>query len=378
MKLAYKLMLSGLILILLVFYGGASAQTEGPEDWYEEYVTEDARGKVISLSEYETIEDDWFFVGRQMMTVEILSGKFQGHVQEVENTFTGNPYRDLEVKEGDQVLLLLELDEGRLQNVHLSGIARDRYIYILLAIFIFSVILIAWGKGVKAIITLALMGFVILRWLLPLILQGYNPLILTVLFSCLITLVTLLIVSGVNTKTAAAILGTIGGVLVAGLVAWIFGNAARLTGISEEAQMLYFSGLTADIDVRGLLFSGIIIGALGAVMDVAMSIASSIAEVKSANPLLTFKGLFRAGFNVGKDILGTMVNTLVLAYAGSSLPLLLLFMANNLNYMSIINMDLIATEIVRSLAGSLGLLVAIPLTAFIASFLMTKFEKRPA
>ena len=296
-------------------------------------------------------------------------------MEEIENTFTGNPYRDLEVKAGDQVLLLLELDQGRLQNVHLDGIARDRYIYILTAAFIFTVVLIARTKGVKAVLTLVLMAFVILRWLLPLILQGHNPLLLTVLFTSLITLFTLVIISGINTKTAAAILGTIGGVLAAGLVAWIFGSAAQITGISEEAQMLYYADLDANIDVRGLLFSGIIIGALGAVMDVAMSISSAIAEVKLANPLLTFKGLFKAGYNVGKDVMGTMVNTLILAYAGGSLPLLLLFMANNLEYMSIINMDLVATEVIRSLAGSFGLLIAVPLTAVAASSSCPKEKK---
>ena len=365
----------GLLLPLLAFSGVVGAQTES-EDWYPEYVTEDARGKVLSVSEYEEIENDWFFQGRQLLTVEILTGKFQGHVEEVENTFTGNPYRDLEVKEGAQVILLLELNQGRLQNVHLNGIARDRYIYILAAVFVFMVVLIARVKGIKAIVTLLLMGFVILHWLLPLVLQGYNPLLLTVFFTSLITVATLLIVGGINTKTAAAMVGTIGGVLTAGLVAWIFGDAAQLTGFSEEAQMLYFADLDFNIDMRGLLFSGIIIGALGAVMDVAMSISSAIVEVKRANPLLAFKGLFRSGFNVGKDVLGTMVNTLILAYAGGSLPLLLLFMANNLKYMSIINMDLVATEIVRSLAGSFGLLIAVPLTAVIASFLMTKYEKK--
>ncbi|MGI6366601.1 MAG: YibE/F family protein [Bacillota bacterium] len=371
-----RLTTAALVLVLLVFAGGALAQTEEPGDWYPDFVTEEARGRVLAVSEWEEIEDDWFFVGRQMLTVEILTGKFRGHVEEIENTFTGNPYRDLEVKAGDQVLLLLELDQGRLQNVHLDGIARDRYIYILTAAFIFTVVLIARTKGVKAVLTLVLMAFVILRWLLPLILQGHNPLLLTVLFTSLITLFTSVIISGINTKTAAAILGTIGGVLAAGLVAWIFGSAAQITGISEEAQMLYYADLDANIDVRGLLFSGIIIGALGAVMDVAMSISSAIAEVKLANPLLTFKGLFKAGYNVGKDVMGTMVNTLILAYAGGSLPLLLLFMANNLEYMSIINMDLVATEVIRSLAGSFGLLIAVPLTAVAASLFMSKGEKK--
>ena len=280
------------------------------------------------------------------------------------------------MRPGDQVILLLEVDQGRLLNVHLNGLARDRHLYIMVAVFIFTVVIIARFKGIKALVTLVLMGFVILRWLLPLILEGYNPLLLTVLFTSLITGVTLAIVGGINAKTAAAILGTIGGVGAAGLLAWIFGNLTRITGISEEAQMLFFADLPVDLDVRGLLFSGIIIGALGAVMDVAMSIASAIAEVKQANPRLAFSGLFTAGFNVGRDVLGTMVNTLILAYAGGALPLLLLFMAHNIDYMNIINLDLVATEVVRSIAGSFGLLITVPLTAVLAALLMSRARKK--
>jgi uncharacterized membrane protein len=368
-----------LTVILFLFAGQGSAQLDdnSGDDWYLQYETDIVRGKIIEVSKLETIEDDWFFTGRQLVTVEITSGRFRGHIEELENLLTGIPYRDLQLRTGDQVLLFLELDEGRLQSVNLYDVARDRYIYILLAAFIFSVILVGRVKGFKALLTLAFMAFVIFKWLLPLILQGYNPLLLTVLFASLITLVTLTIIGGLNAKTAAAIIGTIGGLLVAGIIAWGFGNAASLTGFStEEAQMLQFAELPVDINIRGLLFAGIIIGALGAMLDIAMSIASSVAEIKIANPLLTAKGLFAAGFNVGKDVMGTMINTLILAYTGGALPLLLLFMAYDMSYMRIINMDLIATEIVRSLAGSFGLLVAVPLTAAAAALLMSRFESK--
>ena len=366
-----------LLIIITLFAGTAFAQPDEipDDDWYPDYETDIVRGRILEVSEIEIIEDDWFFTGRQLITVEVTSGRYQGHIEELENLLTGIEYRDLELREGDQVLLFLEVDEGRLQSVNLYDVARDRYIYILLAAFVVAVILVARLKGLKALLTLVIMGFVVFRWLLPLILQGHNPLLLTVVFASLITLVTLTIIGGLNAKTAAAIIGTIGGLLVAGLIAWGFGNAASLTGFStEEAQMLQFAELPVEIDIRGLLFAGIIIGALGAVLDVAMSIASSVAEIKAANPLLTGKGLFVAGFNVGKDIMGTMINTLILAYTGGALPLLLLFMAYDMSYMRIINMDLIATEIVRSLAGSFGLLVAVPLTAAAAALLMSRFS----
>lgn len=363
------------ILVLALWPLGAFA-IEDDDPPLPQLDTDIVRGRVVQVSQVEEIPDDWFFTGRQLVTVEITTGRFRGHVEEIENFLTGIPFRDLLLQEGDHVLLFLELDEGRLHSVNIYDIARDRYIYILGALFIGAVILVGGLKGLKSIITLVIMGLVIIFWLLPLILQGHNPLLLTILFASLITLVTLFIVGGINTKTLAATVGTIGGLLVAGLIAWIFGNAARLTGFSsEEAQLLQFADLPRAIDIRGLLFSGIIIGALGAVLDVAMSISSSVAEIRVANPLLGGRGLFQAGFRVGRDILGTMVNTLILAYAGGALPLLLLFMAYDLSFMRIINMDLIATEVVRSLAGSFGLLTAIPLTAIAAAILTGRLKK---
>ncbi len=366
-----------LVLLLLLLIPGGSVYGEDDDYWVPEFDTEVVRGRVLEVSEYEEIEHDWTFVGRQWVTVEITSGRFRGQVEELENLFTGIDYRDLELKPGDQVLLFIETDQGRLVSVNLHDVARDNYLYILLAMFVAGIIFVAWLRGLKSLFTLAFMGIVIVYGLLPLILEGHNPLLLTAGFAALITLVTLTVIGGFNKKTASAILGTLGGLLVAGMFAWVFGTVARLTGFStQDAQMLLYADLPGSIDFRGLLFAGIIIGALGAVLDVAMSISSSVSEIRVANPLLSFKGLFRAGHNVGTDILGTMINTLILAYAGGALPLLLLFMAYDMSYMSIINMDLIATEVVRALAGSFGLLTAAPLTAAAAALLMSKDPRK--
>ncbi|MFA6808992.1 MAG: YibE/F family protein, partial [Eubacteriales bacterium] len=197
--------------------------------------------------------------------------------------------------------------------------------------------------------------------------------IITAIFA---TVLTLILVSGLNKKTITSIVGTIGGVVFAGIIAILFSKVAKLTGLSsEEAQMLMFAPLKVEFNFQGLLFAGIILGALGAVMDVSMSIASSINELRTVNPGLKAKELFSGGMNVGKDIMGTMTNTLILAYAGASIQLMLLFMAYNVPIDKIINSDMIATEVVRALTGTLGLLVAIPLTAFIGSILMEKKSK---
>ncbi len=365
-----------LLVLLLACGGSVYAENEDDDYWVPEFETEVVRGRVLEVSEYEEIEHDWTFVGRQLVTVEITSGRFRGQVEELENLFTGIEYRDIELKPGDQVLLFIETDQGMLVSVNLYDVARDNYLYILVAMFVIGVILVAWLRGLKSLLTLVFMAVVIAYGLLPLILRGHSPLLLTAGFAALITLVTLTVIGGLNQKTASAILGTLGGLLVAGIFAWVFGTVARLTGFStQDAQMLLYADVPGSIDFRGLLFAGIIIGALGAVLDVAMSIASSVSEISAANPRLSFKDLFRAGHNVGTDVLGTMINTLILAYAGSALPLLLLFMAYDMSYMSIINMDLIATEVVRALAGSFGLLTAAPLTAVAAALFMSRSKR---
>ena len=180
-------------------------------------------------------------------------------------------------------------------------------------------------------------------------------------------------VNGVNMKSAGAIIGTIGGILVAGLLALLAIHFTYLTGIAEEHAGMLKVLYLKDVDFRELLFSGIVLGALGAVMDVAVSIASAQCEMKNLAPKTSFTVLVASGLAVGRDVMGTMANTLVLAYIGGALPLmLLLFSQPNLSFVHIANLDMIATEIVRSLIGSIGLLFAIPITAYATAFLVTR------
>jgi len=159
-------------------------------------------------------------------------------------------------------------------------------------------------------------------------------------------------------------------------LAFVVGNAAYLTGFSsEEAAMLLYIPQAANLDIKGLLFAGIIIGALGASMDVSMSIASAVEEVKRVCPELGIWGLFQSGMNVGRDVMGTMANTLILAYTGSSLQLILIFMAYKESLLKIFNLDMIASEVVRALSGSIGMIMVIPLTSIIAAVLFGRKKK---
>lgn len=337
------------------------------------------KGTVTHVGPFEPApEEDFFFKGREEITVVVTSrGDYYGREFQIENVFMGHPLYDLELREGQRVVLYAEIDNGEIATIGIQGYARDYYIYILLGIFVAVLLLIGGKKGLLALVTLVLMGVVIVFALLPLVLRGYNPLMLAIVFSSLIAVVTLFIVGGFNNKSLAAICGVIGGLIFAGILAVIFGNSAYLTGFSsEEAQMLTFIDEAQSIDIRGLLFAGIIIGTLGAVLDVGMSVASSMFELKKSVPNIKPMDLFNTGMNIGRDIMGTMVNTLILAYTGGALPLLLIFRAYEIPYEQIINMDLIATEVVRSLVGSLGLMTAIPLTALFFVLFTKRHEQK--
>jgi len=310
-----------------------------------------------------------------IVTVEILDGEYKGQIFETEHNLTGNFGYDIDVEQGDRVLVTAEkMDDGSVK-VYVSEYLRSTYVYIIAVIFVALILIIGRMKGLKTIITLILTIILVLKGLLPGLLAGYNPIALTIGIAVVITLITILTVGGINRKSYAAIIGVLGGVFVAGLIAYVVGSQVKLTGLSsEEAVMLMYIPQGIQFDFRGLLFSGIIIGASGAVMDVGMSISSSMEEIKNADPTMSRKTLIMSGMNVGKDIMGTMANTLILAYTGSSIPLLLLFTAYGEDFTKIINLDIIATEVIRSFAGSIGLVLCIPITALAAGLLSEKHK----
>jgi len=186
----------------------------------------------------------------------------------------------------------------------------------------------------------------------------------------------MLIVAGTNYKSYAAMIGTLGGVFIAGALSVLCAAVMRLSGLVGH-ESVYLQSISEQIDLRGILVCGIIIGALGAAMDISISISSSITEVKQANPKMSLKALYRAGINIGSDIIGTMTNTLILAYSGSSLTMMLLLAAQRSDFplIRVMNFDFIASEVLRALAGSIGMLTAIPITALTAAYFNTRRKK---
>ncbi|GIM28158.1 hypothetical protein CPJCM30710_08240 [Clostridium polyendosporum] len=330
-----------------------------------------ARAKVVGVKEENNstgISENKGDI-RQIITVQVTNGKYKGKVLTIENTIRSDLAYNLDIHEKDTILVLIMEDKnGNYLGVNIEDMARDTYLLYLVLIFALLMIIIGKLKGVKSLITLVITGFTIWKVFIPMIIKGYSPIGASILTCVLISITTLVITSGLNNKTLSALFGTLSGVIIAGVISLIIGKYANITGFAnEDAQLLINAPI--KIDLKGLLFAGIIMGSLGAVMDIGISISSAIFELKEVNKKMSKKDLITSGMNIGKDIMGTMSNTLILAYVGSSIQMILLFVAYNMSASEVINKELIASEILRALSGSIGLVCAIPITVGISSLL---------
>ena len=312
----------------------------------------------------------------QMVQVEITTGPESGKTVEVYNAFSGQTQFDIPVHTGDKVLLSVEEFQGK-RSYHISDYDRSLFQYVLLGLFVLSLVLLAGWVGVKSLGVIGITLYLLWAWLVPnLLLPGVNIYLLVIGFCIAAGAITLLFVSGWNLKSLAAFFGTLGGVLVAALLSWGAIDWLYLTGMETEEAVALKLHFAKQIDIHGILFAGMIIGALGAVIDVAVSVASAQWEMDKACPELSWQELFKSGMNVGKDIMGAMSNTLILAYLGTGLPLLLVVAAQpKLLVEKVINFNGVVTEFARAMTGSVGLIWAIPLTA-LASALLLRWRHR--
>ena len=332
------------------------------------------KAEVLSITETEN-EIKEFAPGSLQYEVQLRidSGPAEGTETTITHRTLNNPAFDIHPQEGDNIIV-------RDENGSYAIVDYDRLPAMVLILLGFAALLILFGgmTGLKALLVLLFAVLLIAKGLIAFILFSPSHILLwTILIGAVITLATQLIVNGRNVKSTGAIIGTIGGILVAGLLAVLAIHFTYLTGVSEEQAGMLKALYLKDVDFRELLFSGIVLGALGAVMDVAVSIASAQYEMKLLAPKTKFQTLVSSGLNVGRDVMGTMANTLVLAYIGGALPLILLISAQpDISLLHVMNLNMIATEVVRSLIGSIGLLCAIPITAYATAFLITLRPRR--
>lgn len=339
----------------------------------ENNATIEVRAKVVEVGEITEKETGTVKDIVQNVTIKIISeGEYKGEEYNTDYILSydiDGKILAYELKKDDKVIVqLTKSDDGSVSATVLEYV-RSNYIYAMFVLFLASIVLVGGKRGVKAIIGLLITVLAVYFILLKNIYTGSNVIVMSILTSMIIIVATFIVIGGINKKILTAALGTLGGVISAGVVALIFNYLAKMAGACEDAVQLSINMTTINFNFRDLLFAGIIISALGACMDVGMSIASSLDEIKMKNPDITGIELFKSGMNIGRDVIGTMTNTLILAYVGSSLTLILLFMACNMNIVDILNKETIAEQVISAIAGSMGVVYTVPITAIVYSIL---------
>ena len=281
---------------------------------------------------------------------------------------------------GDKVVVNRNMDLDGRGTFYIIDYARTDRLYFLLALFFGSVLLIGKKQGGKAIIGLVFTFLVLTKFIIPQILDGANPILISIIGSFVILVVSLYLVHGFNAKNSVALAGTFLSLVFTGILSFAFVQFTRLTGFGDESAAFLVSMGQNVFNMKGILLAGMIIGALGVLDDITISQASVVEQIYRANADLSPWETYRRAMKVGVDHVSSIVNTLVLAYAGASLPLLLLFSIKTPlapTATQIINNEVIATEIVRTIVGSMGLVVAVPLTSFIAAYFLKNKILRP-
>lgn len=314
---------------------------------------------------------------KQIVKVKVLTGKYKGLERDIDNMLTGNPAYDIPLKKGDHVVLHVEKNTPNVVSsddldFFIADLKRDNTLIFITAFFFICLVIVGRKKGVASLISIAATICLMFFVLMPLILHGFSPIISAVLVSALSTIITVYLVGGFNAKSTSAVWGTMLSLVFAALLSMGVIYFARLTGFAGEENMFLYSA-HSTLNFKGILAASMIIAALGALMDTSVSIASTINEIYETNKNLTIKQLFISGMNVGRDIIGTMSNTLILVYLGSSLSLVLL--SNNIDMQKFFNLNQVATEISSALIGSIAILMCVPITAIISAYLI-KHQKQ--
>ncbi len=305
-------------------------------------------------------------------TIEVTSGPGKGR----EFTEIVQPDAPRQLAEGQGVVVAYAPDAPEDLQYSVTDVQRGTPMWLLAAIFALAVVVVGRMRGVMALVALAVSFAVLTLFILPAILQGSNPLVVAVVGASAIMLLALYMCHGLTARTSVAVLGTLISLLLIGLLGSLFIGWASLTGNTDDNTGL-IHGLYPNIDMSGLLLAGVIIGSLGVLDDVTVTQTSAVWELHQADPSMSARQLYRAGIRIGRDHIASVVNTLVLAYAGAALPLLLLFSIAQSSVGTVANSELVAEEIVRTLVGSIGLVASVPVTTALAALVVAK-DKGPA
>ena len=320
-------------------------------------------GVVIDILQ-DNVQEDGTRVGQQTVVVRMTSGEKKG--AELTTTSSAGYLFGAACSVGMKVVVLQSVaGDTTITTVY----SRDRgsVLCIFAVLFLLTLCAIGGKQGIRAALGLVFTFISIIFIYLPLVYTGYSPFWSAVFICALTTVVTLYLISGPTRKTLIAAVGTLSGVIIAGLIATLFSAVSGITGWNvSDIESLLTLWETNSIQVGGLLFAGLLISSLGAVMDVAMSISSAMCELCAQNPAIRRQELFRSGMRIGRDMMGTDSNTLILAFAGSSVSILVLNYAYNLPWLQIINSNNIGIAVMQGISGSFGVILSVPATVLLA------------
>jgi len=367
-KLFILIFLVSLILPSFVFAQGVSVQDQLFE------------AKVIEIMDENIVtrEDGSEFVQQNLKLIG-LEGRWEDQEVIYEGINDLDLIKSVTAKKGDKVVLTASTNVDREEVYYVTDHVRRGWLYFLALLFAVLIIVVGKGKGVKALISLVVTFLIIMWFIIPLIMAGHSPLLVSIIGSVAILGAIVYITWGIKRKAHIAVVSIAISLVITGILSIIFTKLTALSGLAQDDAMFLVGAGGIAINFQGLLLAGIIIGTLGVLDDVVISQISTIEQIKLASHHLTHYELFKRGIKVGVDHISSMTNTLFLAYAGASLPLLLLFSTrsdSSVSLSQVLNNEVIATEIVRTLTGSIGLILAVPIATVIAAHFLVKVKKK--
>lgn len=359
--------------VCLLFIAWLAILPTGYQEIYRE--AEQCVAKVIQTDESKIIDTGLVRSGEQRCQLEIVSGKFKGRTAEGVNMLNGSLEQDKLFREGDRAQVVVSYNADEILMVTMIDHDRIPMELVMGAIFILFLILFAGRTGVRAVLSFFLTVLAIWKLLVPLYLKGYNPIWIGLVFTLLLSVLIIALVYGFDRRCISAVSGTFLGILVTCLLGSLFTDLFQIHGaVMSSSEILLYAGYQ-DLNLTRIFMASIFIGASGALMDLSVDITSAVHEVVEKRPDIGWKEAVRSGMNVGRSAMGTMTTTLLLAYSGGYIALLMVFMAQGTPLVNILNYKHVAAEMVHTVIGSFGLVTVAPFTALCAGVLLSQKKK---
>lgn len=359
--------------VCLLFIAWLAILPTGYQEIYRE--AEQCVAKVIQTDESKIIDTGLVRSGEQRCQLEIVSGKFKGRTAEGVNMLNGSLEQDKLFREGDRAQVVVSYNADEILMVTMIDHDRIPMELVMGAIFILFLILFAGRTGVRAVLSFFLTVLAIWKLLVPLYLKGYNPIWTGLVFTLLLSVLIIALVYGFDRRCISAVSGTFLGILVTCLLGSLFTDLFQIHGaVMSSSESLLYAGYQ-DLNLTRIFMASIFIGASGALMDLSVDITSAVHEVVEKRPDIGWKEAVRSGMNVGRSAMGTMTTTLLLAYSGGYIALLMVFMAQGTPLVNILNYKHVAAEMVHTVIGSFGLVTVAPFTALCAGVLLSQKKK---